>query len=334
MRRFTFSDEKFIELEKVIRTIYSVPTDVLIKVQFMDDENDWVVISSDCELQHALQLVSGLLRLTITDASPTLAPVNVSEQPDVCQHPRRNWQEENAMTRQERLNLKSNRLSLRIQQIEAQLKSDEISSPRARALHFKLLRIQEKLAYTKSRQENPDLPENHVPHHGRGRCGRGRGRCGGRGRGRGGNECGSLLWGRGSIRDSQITEETPFTGNSDPNVADDWDLKFRVKDCKLRLKLARDSGKTEEIEKCRKEWMEAKRLRREARSGQKDSEVCGAHTAKDLHKSHLRDLKMKIKTARHSGNTEEVQKLYEQVQTSKQNWHLNKNTELRTKVHK
>eukprot|EP01127_Copromyxa_protea_P022385 TRINITY_DN79_c0_g1_i2.p1 TRINITY_DN79_c0_g1~~TRINITY_DN79_c0_g1_i2.p1 ORF type:complete len:363 (-),score=64.21 TRINITY_DN79_c0_g1_i2:56-1144(-) len=63
-RRFTLRTIQFSQLEANLRSLFSLG-DTPFQVQFQDDEDDWILLSSDQELQHAVELTGNLLRLKI-----------------------------------------------------------------------------------------------------------------------------------------------------------------------------------------------------------------------------------------------------------------------------
>jgi hypothetical protein len=92
LRRFTFPrNGSFLELEKVLRNIFSFSSSFPLVIKYQDDEKDWVTCSSDAELTAAFDFISpnGILKLLIpfeasspvkfeSAAEPAVSNVNVA----------------------------------------------------------------------------------------------------------------------------------------------------------------------------------------------------------------------------------------------------------------
>jgi hypothetical protein len=68
LRRFTFPrNGSFLEMEKIVRTIFSFSPSIPLVLKYQDDESDWVTCSSDSELAAAFDFVSpnGILKLLL-----------------------------------------------------------------------------------------------------------------------------------------------------------------------------------------------------------------------------------------------------------------------------
>jgi hypothetical protein len=92
LRRFSFPrNGSFLELEKVLRNIFSFSSSFPLVIKYQDDEKDWVTCSSDAELAAAFGFISpnGILKLLIPfeasspvkfeAAEPAASNVNVAE---------------------------------------------------------------------------------------------------------------------------------------------------------------------------------------------------------------------------------------------------------------
>eukprot|EP01121_Diplochlamys_sp_Union-15-3_P006951 TRINITY_DN174_c0_g2_i1.p1 TRINITY_DN174_c0_g2~~TRINITY_DN174_c0_g2_i1.p1 ORF type:complete len:311 (+),score=39.09 TRINITY_DN174_c0_g2_i1:135-1067(+) len=87
IRRISLTSLSFSSIEATIREIFKIPVSQNISIQYKDDENDLVTISSDIELSTAVELCSNqILRLFIV--LPSSQPTNVqppSLTPDLIQ---------------------------------------------------------------------------------------------------------------------------------------------------------------------------------------------------------------------------------------------------------
>lgn len=89
-RRFQVETLSFEHLQNTLRTLLNIDPAQPVKILFLDDEKDWVLITSDSELAHAWELSPTLLRLCVKPvASPIVsiplpvvpASTNVEEAP-------------------------------------------------------------------------------------------------------------------------------------------------------------------------------------------------------------------------------------------------------------
>jgi hypothetical protein len=64
-RRFVVETLSFAHLEKTLRTLLNINPSQPIRILFLDDEKDWVLLTSDDELAHAWELSPTLLRLSV-----------------------------------------------------------------------------------------------------------------------------------------------------------------------------------------------------------------------------------------------------------------------------
>jgi len=84
-RRFVVETISFEHLEKTLRTLLNIDPAQPVKILFLDDEKDWVLIASDSELAYAWELSASLLRLSVKAVPAVLAPVTVNH-PEVFTH--------------------------------------------------------------------------------------------------------------------------------------------------------------------------------------------------------------------------------------------------------
>jgi len=85
-RRFVVETLSFENLEKNLRTLLNIDSAQPIKILFLDDEKDWVLLASDSELAYAWELSASLLRLSVKSLpAPVLAPIFVNH-PEVFTH--------------------------------------------------------------------------------------------------------------------------------------------------------------------------------------------------------------------------------------------------------
>jgi hypothetical protein len=160
-RRFLLNPVSFEHLYTTLRSLFELPADFRIK--FQDDENDWVLLSTDTELVYATELSGSPLRLQVKLSLPE-TPAQVGS-PDLptgrggrargrgCRGGGRG-----GLTRSERLMKKSSRLSERISVLEEKLSSDKLTSDRRRVLTWKLEKVKENLVTVK--MMNEELSQN------------------------------------------------------------------------------------------------------------------------------------------------------------------------------
>jgi len=295
-RRFFLNNPTFAEVEKTLKTLFSINETSSIKIKFLDDEKDWVNLSTDQELQYAVELVERPLRLSVsltpdpssTDARPCHWGGKGRWNREKCGG---KWKdgEDASLSPEERRARKSTRLSSRIAQLEAKLASGELPSDRTRVLTWRLSLLRDKLANVQAqqnavtapaapqestpveavKQETPTEPTpTEAPARGRGCRGRGRGGCRGRG-------------GRKNL-DEDASPSPIFVA-------------------KTNLKAARQTGDVEEIKKCREALWEAKQKAKEERGF-------------DLEDSELFREKSK---ARESGDANQIQLCREELVKAK-----------------
>jgi len=64
-RRFVVETMSFAHLEQTLRALLNIAPAQPIRTLFLDDEKDWVLVSSDEELSYAVELSASLLRLSV-----------------------------------------------------------------------------------------------------------------------------------------------------------------------------------------------------------------------------------------------------------------------------
>jgi hypothetical protein len=315
-RRFFLNTPTFAEVEKTLKTLFSINETSAIKIKFLDDEKDWVNLSTDQELQYAVELVERPLRLSVTVAS--VSPDSSSADTRPCMGGKGRWNREKcggkwkdgedaSLSKEERMARKNTRLSSRIAQLEAKLASGELPADRTRVLTWRLSVLREKLANVQAQQNAvtvtapaADVPESAVeameqeptpqeptptpteaPARGRG-C-RGRGGRGGGCRGRGGRK--------------NLDADAP------PSL---------VFVCKTNLKAARQAGNVEEMKKCREALWEAKQMAKEERG--LDLEDSKLFREK---KQYKRACKQNLLKARESGDVSQIKICREELVKAK-----------------
>jgi len=263
-RRFSMDNANYAGLVETIRSLYSIPTTETLKICYVDDEKDTVLLTSDEEFSYAAELVSPL-KLVVTKAlTPLTTPcaVNSTVEPtSPCRRGRgghcgefkarceskKQWREEKlSLTKEERIARKTARISERIQHLQA-LPFNELPPHRQRCVIWKLENLRMKLdtvqlvcEHTSEKPQTPNIPttatepENFGRRGCRGRGGRGRGGCRGR-------------------------DEKSFE-NHEPSHCEKRGPKFDnpIWQCRQNLRAARDSGNQNEIERCEKAFEEAR----------------------------------------------------------------------------
>lgn len=80
VRRFALETVSFEDLSKTIRSCYALPADAPISVKYLDDEQDWISVSSNYELRLATTFGNPIkLRVEATETGP--APGNAAPAP-------------------------------------------------------------------------------------------------------------------------------------------------------------------------------------------------------------------------------------------------------------
>jgi hypothetical protein len=318
-RRFSMNVANYTQLVDLIRTVFSLPTANLLKVCYVDDEADVVLVTSDEEFSYAAELMKPL-KLVVTQTSVPVVPVvptPIEDTPETpvftCRRGRgrgghcggfkprceeKNWREDKHAFRQERIALKIVKITHRIAHIEA-LAQTELPAQRKQMLAWKLEKLQSKLVIlqTISGVETPipapTVPETQAPEtEDQGRRG-----CRGRG-GRGG--CGR---GRRAFENHETSENSEKPGFEHP-----------IWQCRQNLRAARDAGNQTEIDICSKALEEAKcrkwEARREGRLEKRSScekkDFHGKHKFFCEEKEHKRACMKNLREAKATGDAEKI----------------------------
>jgi len=313
-RRFSMEKANYKELVDLIRTLYSLPANSNLKICFIDDEQDMVLISSDNEFRYAADLVRPL-KLVITTVSIPLVPLAIVEpcqatstevekpsrcggkaQKNGCEE-RKKWREEmQSLTKEQRILVKTTWIKERIQHIEALLLTD-LPAHRHRALSWKLEKLQMKLGFLQSLAEVPAVPA--VPTtttpeepERRGWCGRG---------GRGGCQ------GRGAF-ENQAPEE---------GCRKQWGpFDKQIWHCRQELRAAREAGNQSEIERCSKALDEARLLKWDAKREEKPQQPRNFCEAKYRKRECMKNLR----EAKASGDPEKINECVNALIEAREAW--------------
>jgi len=262
-RRFLLSPISFENLQTTLKTLFTLETEFRIK--FQDDENDWVLLTTDQELVYATELSGSLLRLQVKLLASETQKGTESQSVPVgrgrgCRGRGRGAGRCGLKSPEERLSMKSSRLTERINQLDSKINSNTFSSDRERVLRWRLAKLQEKLAFVQEMKEslptNTQTPETAAdvtetgpvsadvtpsedqekPFCKGGRCGRG---------GRGG-------WRRAKMEDGS---DRPVR-RARARVAPEIIANFRQ--CKATLHAAREAGNAEDIQAALEAFQAAK----------------------------------------------------------------------------
>jgi len=254
-RRFLLSPITFENLQTTLKTLFTLETEFRIK--FQDDENDWVLLTTDQELVYATELSGSLLRLQVKLLASETQKGTESQSVPVgrgrgCRGRGRGAGRCGLKSPEERLSMKSSRLTERINQLDSKINSNTFSSDRERVLRWRLAKLQEKLAFVQEMKEslptNTQTPETAAdvtetgpvsadvtpsedqekPFCKGGRCGR---------------------WGRGGWRRAAMedgSDRPVCKGRGRGRLAPEIIANFRQ--CKSNLRAAREAGNAEEIQ--------------------------------------------------------------------------------------
>lgn len=270
-RRFLLTPVSIEKLESTLKSLFNLTNDFQIK--FQDDENDWVLLSTDQELVYATELSGSPLRLSLkmieakTTDLPTCEGFKGGRGGRGC-HGGKGFGRGGckSLCDEERLAKSSSRLAERINQLETKLNSGTLTSEREQVVRWRLSKLQEKLAVVKAMKESlADVPNvEQQPVSGEettvtptkhdsnsevtwGRRG-GRGGCGG--------------WRKAMSEDGE-----GWKGRKGCNRARvDPELVAKFRQCKADLHEARESGDAEKINACLEAFKAAKTAKWEARA--------------------------------------------------------------------
>jgi len=271
-RRFLLDPITVEHLQTTLKTLFTLETEYRIK--FQDDENDWVLLTTDQELLYATELSGSLLRLQVKllssetqNGAESLSVPTEKGRGRGYRGRGRGAGRAGLKSPEERLSMKSSRLTERINQLEAKINSNKFSSDRERVLRWRLTKLQEKLVFVKERKENlanfsktPETTtqmdtetgpvstdvtpseEQEKPFCKGGRCGRG---------GRGG-------WRRAMKEDGSDRSVRKPRARVAPEII----ANFRQ--CKATLRAAREAGNPEEIQSALEAFQAAKTIKMDA----------------------------------------------------------------------
>jgi len=165
-RRFSLSETTFSALETMLRTLFNIPSEPL-KVKFLDDEKDWILISSDMELEHAIEISTLPIRIQVSLLGqvsvvlpPCCEPVKQESQAEVPEPSEEFcWRRRGCgrgmgrgcggrgpmISKEERLALKKARLAGRISALETALLDPSLPPERERTISWKLENLKYKM---------------------------------------------------------------------------------------------------------------------------------------------------------------------------------------------
>jgi len=301
-RRFSLQELTFASLDSTLRTLFHITSDI--KVKFLDDEKDWILISSDPELLYAIAISTSPIRIQVTlvgngpvASVPQTAPEASEEQYSFPMRGCRRGMGRGGcgrgpmLSEQERLALKTARITARISAFETALLEPSLPSDRARAITWRLDHLKSKLEKLKSTPTNESQGEGQEEH-GRpwrrgppgcenmghfpcgeppawGHCGRGRG-----------GRCARARFDVQRATESEVPcDEAPTRGHcgkgrggrcarldgqseGDHVCGKKW---AHFHECKENLKVARRSGDAEAIKVAYEALLLAKKEKKEAR---------------------------------------------------------------------
>jgi hypothetical protein len=268
-RRFLLDPVSFIQLESTLKTLFNLNAGFRIK--FQDDENDWVLLTTDQELEYATELSGTPLRLQVTLTGEPTQPAEIASVGPAVRACRGRGQGRGCpISLEDRLNRKTSRLAARITQLEEKLSSEKLPADRERVLRWRLTMLQEKLAAVKSKQESfanaqpvteetaavPEPVSADASANGEEEKPSFRGGRRGRGCGRGG-------WRRAMMEDGTdqpVRERKCNRKFLAPEIVENF------RQCKADLRAARESGDAEKIKSCQENLRLAKVARCEARA--------------------------------------------------------------------
>jgi len=263
-RRFLLTTPSFENLKNTLKISFSLEAEFTIS--FKDDENDWVLLTTDEELEYAIELSGSPLRLQVVlnSSKPKVENrVTARGRGRGCRGQGFRGRDKavagKGLKRKEKVSQKASRLSERIDMLETKLNSKKFTSERETVIRRKLAQLQANLAIVKATGDslpNSDTPQEPVasalsepvptdetpvepetPQR----------RGGPRMRGRG---CGRM---GGSDRPKR-----PYKGQVAPEIIENF------RQCRARLQEARASGNAEELEASLAAFQVSRSAKREA----------------------------------------------------------------------
>jgi len=189
-RRFVVETLSFEHLERTLRTLLNIDLTLPLDVLFMDDEKDWVLISSDAELAYASELSCSLLRLSLRPKPGSQASASPVVMPDAeaipspksefshrwnargcrggkrgggCGGRGRENREAWLQMSLGKLDEKITRLSFKHEMLSAKLASEQFGEDKARAFSWRLSHLQNKIENMKWKRDHLLSMQNQQP---------------------------------------------------------------------------------------------------------------------------------------------------------------------------
>jgi len=283
-RRFSLSTIAFASLESLLLKLFNITSDI--KVKFLDDENDWILISSDVELQHAIEISTSPIRIQVTLLGATQekkSEVEAGEQQFGFQRRgcgkgmgRGGCGRGPMVSKEERLAFKTTRITGRIAALEAVLLEPSLTSDRERAITWRLEHMKSKLEKinamksTLTTESQSDKTEEEPRRHCRRGQGHGFGPCH---EGEIGHvPCGDApAWGHcGRGRGGKCRRARGENAEAEGHPCGKWsevpeETRAKFHECKQNMWVARRSGDAEAFKVAQEAFMLAKKEMKEAR---------------------------------------------------------------------
>jgi hypothetical protein len=187
-RRFVLSEVTYVNLSDMIRSLLGFPVETTFKLSYLDDESDWVLFTTDDELQYACALSKSPLKISVklctgsqTSASPAAIKFTFPPLPTVanddktgfavadentwrgrggmrrggrgCRGGKRGeWRNNNSEFRL-RVDAKIARLTDRHAALTAKFIESDLPEEKARGLEWRLCHLQNKIDMLKAKKE-------------------------------------------------------------------------------------------------------------------------------------------------------------------------------------
>lgn len=186
-RRFVLVEVTYNSLAEMIRTLLGFAPETAFKLSYLDDENDWVLFSSDSELQYAVTLSKSPLKISVK-RSTTPAPITNTFVPEVAGEDgmdEKPWKRcrggrggarggcrggRNMAVVAERIDAKIARLTDRHATLTAKMIECDLPEEKARGIEWRLSHLQNKIEMLKARKQQladavkqEDQQETQVP---------------------------------------------------------------------------------------------------------------------------------------------------------------------------
>jgi ribosomal protein uS11 len=235
-RRFLLTPVTFDNLETVVRTLFKMPTCILV-IKFEDDEKDWVSLTTDAELLYAVELAGSPLRVNVQITGEVIsAPV-----PETVTKKCWKGKGQGKWNKKERLEAAQVRITAKIAVLEEKVKSQTVTAEREQAINAQLARLQVRLEFIAASKEAmstvetpetvPAKAEETTPFEERGK----RGKC-----------C------RGRKNENWTPRCRGLNSQLPPEILENFHQ------AKAAWKLAKENGNREEIQACKEAWFQAK----------------------------------------------------------------------------